>query len=42
VDVARQRVEKLLVKALPQPDPSLAIPLHGEDDADFDRQLDNL
>jgi len=40
-DVARQRVEKIL-KTLPEPDPSFAIPLDGEDEADFDRQLDNL
>jgi hypothetical protein len=40
-DVTRQRIEKIL-KTLPEPDPSLALPLDGEDDTDFDRQLENL
>ena len=40
-DLAMRRVEKIL-KALPEPDPRLAIPLHNSSIADFDKQLDEL
>ncbi len=41
VEVAVQRVEKLL-KALPEPTPEVAIPVHIDSHGDFDRQLENL
>jgi len=40
-DRAARRVEKIL-KALPKPDPSRAIPLNGASHDDFDEQLDAL
>ncbi len=40
-ELAMRRVEKIL-KALPEPDPRLAIPLHNSSIADFDKQLDEL
>jgi len=40
-DLATQRVVKIL-RALPEPDPRLAIPLHDSSIADFDKQLDEL
>ena len=40
-DLAKQRVDKIL-KALPEPNPSLAINLDEGNDADFDQQLDSL
>ena len=40
-DRATQRVEKIL-RALPEPDPRLAIPLGDISDTEFDKQLDEL
>lgn len=40
-DVATQRLEKILA-ALPEPDLSLAISVEGDNDREFDRQLQNL
>ena len=39
--LAAQRLEKIL-KAFPEPDPSLAIPLNSVTHADFDSQLNRL
>jgi hypothetical protein len=40
-ELGRQRVEKI-IGALPEPDPTFAIPLDDEDDSDFDKQLEGL